>query len=117
MRTLLQFVRRFWNWLCGRSLRFRTERVLDIPESFEADSIYLVGEREYLWAVAFICPCGCRETVQLSLLKDARPRWQIVEHYDGTVSLSPSVWRTKGCKSHFFVRHGQIDWVPNRATA
>lgn len=111
MRTILEFIRRFWNWLWGRPTRFRTKREPDIPETFENQTIYLVGEAEHIWAAAFLCPCGCGETVQLSLLKDARPRWHIVEHKDGTVSLSPSVWRTKGCRSHFFVRLGQIDWV------
>ncbi|MFX8036043.1 DUF6527 family protein [Acinetobacter baumannii] len=25
-------------------------------------------------------------------------------------TLSPSIWRSKGCRSHFFVREGLIVW-------
>ena len=35
---------------------------------------------------------------------------------DGSVSLMPSVWRQKGCRSHFFLRHGRIDWCPGHVT-
>lgn len=29
---------------------------------------------------------------------------------DGTVSIKPSGWRQKGCRSHFFLKRGQIEW-------
>lgn len=117
MRTLMQWLRRFWCWLWDRTPTLRTRHETDMPERLEAGTLYLVGEGEHVWAVAFLCPCGCGESVQLSLLRDSQPRWRAVENSDGTVTLSPSVWRTKGCCSHFFVRHGRIDWVPDGETA
>jgi len=33
-----------------------------------------------------------------------------LENRDGTITLKPSVWRTKGCRSHFLVRNSRIDW-------
>jgi hypothetical protein len=112
MRRVLLWFQRLWNWLRRRPTPLRTKRALDIPESIEAGTLYLIGEGEHLWSAAFECPCGCGEVVQLSLLRDSRPRWKAEQHADGTVSISPSVWRTKGCKSHFFVRRGLVDWVP-----
>lgn len=114
MRTILQFFLRLWNWLWRRRTPLRTQHELDMPERLSAGKLYLIGEGEYLWSAAFLCPCGCGEAVQLSLMPDSRPRWRAEEHADGTVSLMPSVWRTKGCRSHFFVRRGLVDWVLSR---
>lgn len=72
--------------------------------------VYLVGERQP-WCATFICPCGCKEVIALSLIKDDRPRWRAREHPNGTVSLSPSIWRMKGCRSHFFINHGRVIWA------
>jgi hypothetical protein len=72
--------------------------------------VYLVGEGEHLWQAVFKCPCGCEDDVQLSLMPEGRPRWHATVHENETVSLWPSVSRTVGCRSHFFVRHGRIDW-------
>ena len=88
----------------------RSVRVDEFPENLELARVYLAGEGEHLWAAAMICPCGCGEVIELNLLKQVRPCWSIKEHSDGLISLRPSVWRQKGCRSHFVVRHGRIDW-------
>jgi len=91
------------------------ERVEDLPDELAASTLYLVGDGPHRWAAAMICPCGCTEAIQLNLLVRVRPSWTVQEHADGTVSLSPSVWRTKGCRSHFFVRRSRIEWCLDRA--
>lgn len=90
--------------------RYRYVRVDEMPDALKPFTVYLCGEGEYLWAAAMICPCGCKEVISLNLLKAARPCWGVHGHKDGTVSLHPSVWRQKGCRSHFFLRQGRIDW-------
>jgi hypothetical protein len=97
-----------WPW--SKSPPFRSARVEELPDKLQKAIIYLAGEGENLWAAAMICPCGCGEVIELNLLKQARPCWSAVEHSDGTVTLAPSVWRQKGCRSHFIVRHGEIVW-------
>ena len=89
---------------------YQTEMVTDLPDKLRARRIYLIGEDGEYWFAAMSCPCGCAATIQLSLLPDERPHWRYQQHDNGTLTLQPSVWRTKGCKSHFFVRHGEIDW-------
>lgn len=89
---------------------FRYLHIEEMPDAFKPNIVYVCGEGEYLWAAAMLCPCGCKEVIQLNLLKQVRPRWSVQEHKDGSVTLMPSVWRQKGCQSHFFVRHGRIDW-------
>ncbi|HEY1544961.1 MAG TPA: DUF6527 family protein [Xanthobacteraceae bacterium] len=88
----------------------RAVRVEDFPDKLEQSMVYLAGEGPHLWAAAMICPCGCGEVIELNLLKQTRPCWSAQEHADGSVTLHPSVWRQKGCRSHFIVRQGQIVW-------
>lgn len=57
-----------------------------------------------------LCPCGCGETLHLRFLPKRRPRWDIEIEADGAVSLTPSVWRQVGCRSHFVLKRGQIRW-------
>lgn len=85
-------------------------KVEELPETLDSRSVYVVGEGSYYWFAAMICPCGCGEILYMSLLPDDSPRWDITLHDNGTVSLHPSVWRKKGCKSHFFLKNGNVDW-------
>ena len=75
------------------------------------ERLYLVGEDTGPWSAALLCPCGCEATIQLSLLPDDEPSRRAVRHFNGSVSLRPSVWRTRGCRSHFFLRRGRIVWT------
>ena len=89
---------------------YRSVRVEEMPEAFRPLTVYLCGEGKYLWAAAMICPCGCKEVINLNLLQTVRPRWRVKEHADGTVTLTPSVWRQMGCRSHFVLRRGRVEW-------
>lgn len=110
----MNWLRRLWAWLRGRRrprpAPFATEAVDDLPDDLLPRTLYLAGEGGHRWCAALVCPCGCGEVIQLNLLRAVRPRWEVVEHRDGTVSLEPSVWRQKGCRSHFFLRRGQVEW-------
>ena len=110
----MRWLRNFWGW--AQSLfrttprAWQTTRTEVVPDRPATGVVYLVGEGQHLWSVAFLCPCGCGELVQLNLLPDTRPQWDVRTHEDTTVSLTPSVWRTKGCRSHFFLRRGRVEW-------
>ena len=101
-------------WLRARWLQkpilFRHQLVEEFPDTLQAQRVYLAGGGQNLWAAAMICPCGCRDVIQLNLLQQARPCWSVEVHKDGTVSLRPSVWRSKWCRSHFIVSHGRVQW-------
>jgi hypothetical protein len=72
--------------------------------------VYIIGVQGNEWLAEMVCPCGCGETLFLNLLQDELPNWQWRVNADGAVTLSPSVWRKVGCKSHFFLREGMIEW-------
>lgn len=105
--------RKFWRsasqWFKGRQVLV-LEQVDEIPDRLAKGKLYLLGEGRHLWAVAMQCPCSCGDIIHLNLLLDARPCWRLIKHRDGTVSLSPSIWRQGGCLSHFFIRNNRVEW-------
>lgn len=99
---------RFWS--SRKPALYRYEHVDDFPDRLKRSRVYVAGEGDNLWGATMVCPCGCGEAIELNLLKEARPRWSVEKHTDGSVSLKPSVWRQKGCRSHFVLSHGRINW-------
>lgn len=83
----------------------------DIPDQPRPRRVYLVGEPDAPWAVAFLCPCDCGELVRLSLLRDDDPSWVASGVAGDKASIHPSIWRIRGCKSHFFITEGAVVWA------
>jgi hypothetical protein len=110
-KAILFELERQWCRFRGRPIRLKITYSDDLPNKLTSDLVYVVEEGGVLWFAAFLCPCGCREVVQLNLEADVRPCWHLAVHDNGAATFSPSVWRVRGCRSHFFVRHGAIDWV------
>jgi len=92
---------------------YRVVNLSDDPDELLPETLYAIGENGHLWHVMLICPCGCGATIALNVLPDDSPRWRLHEHVDGP-TLSPSVWRTAGCRSHFILRRGQVIWCHGR---
>ncbi len=82
----------------------------DLPTKLKSNTLYVVHEDGFLEHAAMLCPCGCTEILQMNLIPDERPLWKLTKHENGTVSLYPSVWRKKGCNSHFWLRNSHIKW-------
>jgi len=99
-----------FNCLFRRQLTWRFERVEDFPDMLAAGRVYLAGEGDDFWGAALTCPCGCGDTIELNMLPQVRPRWSAPQGHDGPATLRPSIWRQSGCKSHFIVRGGAIQW-------
>ena len=111
MKFFTRIWRRFRNWWASAWDRpYSSVKVEELPDRLAKKTLYIAGEGPHLWSVAMICPCGCGEVLQMSLLQDARPRWTVSVDSKGVPSLSPSVWRKVGCKSHFFLVGGRIQW-------
>jgi Family of unknown function (DUF6527) len=107
---------RSWNRLCARLTRREALVRAVVSEGaltldLNPKTLYVVTEDGMAWQAALICPCGCGAQLDLNLLPDERPCWRVCISTDGAASLSPSVWRTEGCRSHFFLREGRIVWV------
>jgi len=95
-------------WFTGP---YRTEIVAEtLPTKLKRRTIYIVMDDGFEEFAAMNCPCGCNEVLYMNLLPDERPCWKVSCHANGTATLHPSVWRKKGCQSHFWFRRGEITW-------
>lgn len=90
---------------------YALRQTADVPDAPAPRTLYIVGERDNAWFAVLCCPCGCGALVQLPLVHNCTPQWRFSLHWTGTFSLEPSVRRTTGCRSHFFLRRGRIVWA------
>jgi hypothetical protein len=78
-----------------------------IPKELD-DGILYVSQR--FKTASHLCCCGCGQKV-VTPLNPAK--WRITVH-GTTVSLDPSIGLgTLPCRSHYWIRHSQIDWYAN----
>jgi len=110
----MSLLRRIWSSLIScltrRELKWMAVFVGDEPVKLKHHRVYLVMEDDEVWQATFTCPCGCQMKIQLCCLPESRPSWSYKVHADKTVTLHPSIWRKRGCCSHFFLRWGIIKW-------
>lgn len=106
---MLKKLLRWFQKLFGRERLYKYQFVDDVPDRMRSGTVYLVGNQGYYWQTVMICPCGCQQILYMNLIDDYDPYWKF--NIQGkTISLSPSVNRLVGCKSHFFLKNGKIEW-------
>jgi hypothetical protein len=97
---------------------FGFEKTYSIEEIESLDEVKVVpnilyierrGERDR-W-LHLSCPCGCGELLSVNLMTSVSPHWLISRNRDQTLTVSPSLYRMDGCRSHFFVRSSRIQWA------
>jgi hypothetical protein len=101
----------FWRcFVAPFSSRFKIVNTNELPDTMRPGTLYVIGEPEP-WFAALMCPCNCGETIQLSLLESDSPHWSLRTNRRRLPTLQPSINRTAGCRSHFFLRDGRISWT------
>lgn len=81
-----------------------------IPADLEAETLYISMR---FGTAVHLCVCGCGSKVVTPF---GPHDWTLT--YDGTVSLRPSVGNgQQPCRSHYFIRHDRIDWLPQISAA
>lgn len=90
--------------------RYVVRRESDVPDMPVDGALYLVMDGSgQAWLAVLRCPCGCGATIQLPMTASSRPCW----HFRGPSErpgLWPSVRRSTGCRSHFILRGGSVEW-------
>ena len=81
-------------------------------DDLRADRLVVVRGKAPKWAL-MRCPCGCGERLQLSLAEERRPRWGVDVDRLGRPTVVPSVRMQDGCRAHFHLRGGHIEWCRN----
>ncbi|MGK5068322.1 DUF6527 family protein [Janthinobacterium sp. RT4P48] len=52
----------------------------DLPERLPARDLVLLIESSELWRIGMACLCGCKQQIDLPLIKEVRPRWEVSVH-------------------------------------
>ena len=103
----------WWRRLVASLTPRRSLKVIDgdtLPERLPLWNLVVARDDGEDWSVGMRCPCGCGQRLEMLVLKEVKPRWDVSVDSRGRVSLYPSVWLREGCKSHFWVRSGKIVW-------
>lgn len=82
-----------------------------LPLKLPHRNLVLLRDAGEYWSIGMRCPCGCGQTIEITLISEVTPHWNLRMEPDGTPTLTPSVWLREGCRSHFFVRRGRVNWV------
>jgi Family of unknown function (DUF6527) len=80
------------------------------PASVKLGCIYAVGVQGHQKWVYFRCPADQHEIIQLSLMSNRRPNWELRLDWLGRPTLHPSVRQLDGSLAHFWVKNGRIEW-------
>ncbi len=92
---------------------FRARYFEDDPEPSQLSkkTFGIVGNPDHRKYAHFLCPCECGEIIVLISNSKVRPRWTFDVDWLLRPTVTPSVWRTRGCESHFILDHGHVHWV------
>lgn len=106
-------VRKWWRNALARVSPRRRLRVIEgdsLPVRLPKRDLVLARDDGEDWCVGMRCPCGCGYAIELLVVAEGMPRWDVTVDANGVPTLKPSVWLKKGCRSHFWVRDGRIHW-------
>lgn len=109
-------VKRLFSWILGffrkKQKGFKWNIVSELPEIPFENILYIEGniKEEDFWYALLKCPCGCGDNIMLNLMTDSSPCWEVGFKKE-TFSIYPSIWKTKECKSHFWLTNGEIIWA------
>jgi hypothetical protein len=74
----------------------------DVPDELHKNVVYhCYNERR----IDLICHCGCGDIISLNTLTDTSPKWAVINPN----TISPSINRAVGCKSHFSIKNGIVE--------
>lgn len=119
IKNALSAARWLWASLCialGLRRRIRAYSAIEVVEAapsledVEAAKLVVVRANGKDRWVMLRCPCGCNEVVTLSVQQAHRTHWTRSGSQDRP-TLHPSIWRTEGCRSHFWILDGKVVWV------
>lgn len=104
---------RWWRQLKEQIFPPRKLRIVEgdsLPSALPRRDIVLARDKDEDWCVGMRCPCGCKQVIELLLIPDVKPRWELQVNSSGQATLHPSIWLQTGCRSHFWLREGRILW-------
>lgn len=113
MRNIKTLVRILLIWLGIIPRPDLSVRILSdhpAPEHIEPGCVYVVGAGGYKKWAYFRCPADATEIIQLSLMQNRRPRWDVTIDFLNRPTINPSVRQLEGSHAHFWVKKGCVEW-------
>lgn len=123
----MKIIRKFYSWFLSLfskkeievteiitkevSNAFSYSYEVDLPDTIKSKQILIIKDGVEPELLVLKCPCGCNQDIMLNLLKDTKPKWDFDFTSKDEINIYPSIWRNIGCKSHFFIKKGKVDWV------
>ncbi|WP_367181999.1 DUF6527 family protein [Halothiobacillus sp.] len=86
-------------------------------QDIDVGQFYFIESRSKPKWSLFKCPCGCGDVITITLQTVHQPHWHLTLTQFGRPTLSPSVWRDIGCKSHFVLSDGRVYWCNDTGSA
>jgi hypothetical protein len=108
MKNLLSWIRRKYHFYTAS--KYKYVFAVYAPEVIAESQVIIIAENGIPDSLVFKCPCGCHTDIYLNLLNDAKPRWSFKISKKNKITITPSIWRTVGCKSHFIVENSVVIW-------
>jgi hypothetical protein len=111
--TVTARISRWWRDTWARLGPPRRLRVIEsdsLPSRMPKRDFVLARDDGEDWCVGMRCPCGCGHVIELLVVAEAKPRWDLIVDAKGRPTISPSIWLRNGCRSHFWIREGRVYW-------
>jgi len=80
-------------------------------EDIKMGWVYPEVQDSRLHAVIFLCPCNCGELVAFPTQgSELESYWKADFGTQGLLTMTPSIKMESGCKSHYTIRNGMVEW-------
>lgn len=113
LSLLFEGFRSLWRQSHSRAV-YRGVATDELPDLVRDGVLYAIGKDGVYWQAALKCPCDCGSIIQLPLdSSGTHSSWKLSKTLEQP-TLFPSVWRTVGCRSHFWLRRGAVEWCKER---
>ena len=91
---------------------YRVEKGHPIWTEVEPGVVYLAEHTEGsgVEKLLFLCPCGCGDYQEIPVFEGAQPKWDY-RLDGGKLTVTPSINRLCGCKSHYFITENKVRMV------
>ncbi len=75
----------------------------------ESKDFHVIGDKDNPKWIRFACPCGCKNIIDINLMKSANPHWDLTIR-DDKVTIHPSIDASQAlpCKSHFWITDSKV---------
>ena len=111
MKWLIRWLLETVGWIPTSAYIARVSEEHPDQQELPPRILHVVGGKSFQKWAYLKCPCPCGELIMLSLSKTKRPHWQVAIDWLDRPTVTPSIWQTAECFSHFWLKKGCVEWT------